>query len=77
MIVYGRNPVCEALRGRRTVLQVWATKNAAREDWLLRSTVPVVVTVAEEVERRCGTAAHQGVCAEVSPYVYLDASSVL
>ena len=29
VIVYGRNPVREALRGRRKVLRVWATKGAA------------------------------------------------
>jgi 23S rRNA (guanosine2251-2'-O)-methyltransferase len=75
--VYGRNPVREALRGRRNVLQVWATKNAARDEWLARSPVPVTVTDAEEIERRCGTAAHQGVCAEVTAYTYVDASTVL
>ena len=35
MIVYGRNPVREALRGRRTVKRVWATPGAAREEWLV------------------------------------------
>ncbi len=77
MIVYGRNPVREALRGRRKVLQVWATKNSAREEWLVRSPAPVSITLAEEIERRSGTATHQGVCAEVSAYSYADAAAVL
>ena len=34
MIVYGRNPVREALRGRRSVKRVWASTGAAREAWL-------------------------------------------
>ena len=36
MIVYGRNPVREALRGRRaaSVGEIWATSAAAREQWL-------------------------------------------
>ena len=34
MIVYGRNAVREALRGRRNVTRLWADKNAAREPWL-------------------------------------------
>ncbi|MGH2897656.1 MAG: RNA methyltransferase substrate-binding domain-containing protein, partial [Solirubrobacteraceae bacterium] len=36
MILYGRNPVREALRaGRRTIAEVWATERAlAREAWL-------------------------------------------
>ena len=64
MILYGRNPVREALRGRRasSVRDVWATPGAAREPWL--QGVAVRVLAAEEIERRCGSAAHQGVCAE-------------
>ncbi len=34
MIIYGRNPLREAIRGPREVLRVWATKNVAREQWL-------------------------------------------
>ena len=36
MILYGRNPVAEALRGRRarSIERVWATQRAAREPWL-------------------------------------------
>jgi 23S rRNA (guanosine2251-2'-O)-methyltransferase len=77
VIVYGRNPVREALRGRRTVYRIWATKNAAREEWLVASSVPVTVTQAEEIERRCGAATHQGVCAEVSAYAYADGGQAL
>ncbi len=35
------------------------------------------VVAAEEVERRCGSDAHQGVCAEVDPYPYADAAGLL
>ena len=34
VIVYGRNAVREALRGRRKVSRVWADTSAAREPWL-------------------------------------------
>jgi 23S rRNA (guanosine2251-2'-O)-methyltransferase len=34
VIVYGRHPVREAIRGPRTVTRVWVTKAAAREPWL-------------------------------------------
>src|SRR5690242_16080496 len=34
-VVYGRNPVFEALRaGRREVRRIWATSSAAKEPWL-------------------------------------------
>jgi 23S rRNA (guanosine2251-2'-O)-methyltransferase len=75
MIIYGRNPVREAIRGPRTVSRVWATKNAAREEWM-QATRPVVVA-AEEIERRCGSAANQGVCAEVSEFRYASVDDLL
>jgi 23S rRNA (guanosine2251-2'-O)-methyltransferase len=75
VIVYGRNPVREALRGPRTVVRVWATRNAAREPWL--DGQRVIVCSPEEVERRAGAAAHQGMCAEVSLFRYADAEALL
>jgi 23S rRNA (guanosine2251-2'-O)-methyltransferase len=59
LIVYGRNPVREAERGPRRVLQKW---EGLPDD---------------ELERICGSPDHQGVCAEVEPYVYADPDSLL
>ena len=73
-VIYGRNAVREALRGRRKVHRIWATEAAAAEGW---SGAPVSVVAADEVERRCGSDAHQGVCAEVDPYPYADAAELL
>ena len=75
MIVYGRNPVREALRGPRTVEHVWATSRAASEPWL--EGVEVRVAGAEEIEGLCGSPEHQGICAEAGPYRYADADSLL
>lgn len=75
MIVYGRNPVREALRGRRRVKRVWATGSAAREDWL--SGVEVGRAGDDELERLCGSPDHQGICAEAAAYPYADASELL
>ncbi|HEX2071089.1 MAG TPA: 23S rRNA (guanosine(2251)-2'-O)-methyltransferase RlmB [Thermoleophilaceae bacterium] len=76
MIVYGRNPVREALRGSRTVKRIWASRRALEsEDWL-RGSDPRVVDGAE-IERLCGSAEHQGVCAEVSTYRYADPDKLL
>ena len=77
MIIYGRNPVREALRGPRTVHRIWATKNTLREPWLGGARIPVEAVSAEDIERRAGSADHQGICAEVSAYVYADADSLL
>jgi 23S rRNA (guanosine2251-2'-O)-methyltransferase len=77
VILYGRNPVREALRGRRGsgVKEVWATSGAARESWL--AGVEVRTVAAEEIERRCGSEAHQGLCAEAGPYRYANADDLL
>jgi 23S rRNA (guanosine2251-2'-O)-methyltransferase len=70
LIIYGRNPVREALEAkRRPVKRIWATHpgqwpNAERAD-------------AQQIAARCGSDDHQGVCAEVGPYPYADADSLL
>jgi 23S rRNA (guanosine2251-2'-O)-methyltransferase len=76
VIIYGRNPVREALRGPRPVTRVWATHNAAREPWLAGGPRPAIVS-SEEIERLCGATAHQGVCAEVGPFRYAAAEELL
>lgn len=60
-LIYGKQPVAEAERGRRRVLQVWRTPE-----------VP-----AEELERLCGSPDHQGVVAAVDPYPYADRNQLL
>ena len=77
MIIYGRNPVREALRGRRRVARIWATKNTLREPWLGDARVPTLPATSDEIEARAGTSGHQGVCAEVEPYRYADSSELL
>jgi 23S rRNA (guanosine2251-2'-O)-methyltransferase len=77
VILYGRNPVREALRGRRArgVAQVWATASAVHEPWL--AGVQTKVCGADELERLCGSPAHQGVCAEAGGYPYVGAHELL
>jgi len=75
MIVYGRNPVREALRGRRRVSEVWATTGAAREPWL--AGMHVQLATGDEIAQRSGSDAHQGICAAAGPYPYADAAALL
>lgn len=77
MIVYGRNPVREAARGRRTVLRVWVTKHARREPWVAELDAVVEVATADELERRAGSPEHQGICAEVSEFHYAHAGELI
>ena len=77
MILYGRNAVREALRGRRahSVGEVWATQSTAREPWL--AGVRVQTSSAADIERRCESSAHQGVCAQAGGYPYVSAEELL
>lgn len=61
-VIYGKQPVAEAERGRRRqVLRVWRAPE----------------TPAGELERLCGSPDHQGVVAEVEPYPYAGSSELL
>ena len=76
MILYGRNPIREALRaGARPVHRVWATRGAAAEPWL--RDVDVLEARPEEIAARAGSEAHQGLCAEVGDYPYVDDAELL
>jgi 23S rRNA (guanosine2251-2'-O)-methyltransferase len=75
-LLYGRNPIREALRsGRRPVTRVWATTNAAREPWL--EGVLVEAADGDWLTARAGTDAHQGLVADVGPYPYVEGSDLL
>lgn len=70
MIIYGRNPVKEALEAkRRPVARIWALQPG---EW-----PGAEPASAGEIASRCGSADHQGVCAEAGPYPYADAHALL
>jgi 23S rRNA (guanosine2251-2'-O)-methyltransferase len=73
--VYGRRAVREALRGRRQVLELWATERAVQsEDWLKEQAKPrLQVKPERELTEAAGTRDHQGVLAFCEPYRYADA----
>ena len=71
--VYGRRAVREALRGRRQVLELWATERAeASEPWL-RDGPRLQVRPDRELTEAAGTRDHQGALAWCEPYPYADA----
>ncbi len=78
MILYGRNPVREALRGRRRAVErVWATEAAQQsEDWLAEA-AELHTADAAWIEERAGSTDHQGICAEAEGYPYADPARLL
>jgi 23S rRNA (guanosine2251-2'-O)-methyltransferase len=73
-LVYGRRAVREALRGRRQVLELWATERALKaEDWLAEAAPAPRLKPDRDLAERADTRDHQGVLALVEPYRYADA----
>ncbi len=71
-LVYGRRAVREALRGRREVLELFATeRSVAAEPWLAGAKPRV--RLDHDLSELAGTRDHQGVVARVEPYRYADA----
>lgn len=72
--VYGRRAVREALRGRREVLELWATDRALKgEPWLQELERPrVQIRLDRELSEAARTRDHQGVVAWCEPYKYAD-----
>jgi 23S rRNA (guanosine2251-2'-O)-methyltransferase len=72
-LVYGRNAVREALRGRRAVLELWATERAAAKlEWVSEGP-RVQIRRERELTEAAGSTDHQGVVAWCEPYRYADA----
>jgi 23S rRNA (guanosine2251-2'-O)-methyltransferase len=71
-VLYGRNPVAEALRAnRRAVHELVVGKGASKDFPRARVVAPDVL------DELAGTDAHQGVVARVDPYPYADADAIL
>ena len=71
--IYGRRPVREALRGRRQVLELWATERALSAEPWLEDGLRVQIKPDREISEAAGTRDHQGVLAWAEPYRYADA----
>lgn len=72
--VYGRQSVREALRGRRAVLELWASQRALEaEPWLRDLRPRPQVKPEREIGEAAETRDHQGVLAWCGPYPYADA----
>ena len=75
-LIYGRNPVREALRaGRRRIERIWVLPQLADADWL--AGCRVIPTHKAELGHMAGTSDHQGVVAQAEPYPYATVRDVL
>jgi 23S rRNA (guanosine2251-2'-O)-methyltransferase len=75
-VIYGRNPVREALRaGRRRIDPIWVLPQLADADWLAERRV--IVTHKAELGQMADTSDHQGIVARAEPYPYADVRDML
>ena len=82
-IIYGLNPVMEALRGTRRIFELFVAGTSAdkRLEKLLKLAaerkVPVRQREKADLNRLCGTDHHQSVALKVEPFPYADLDDVL
>lgn len=86
-LIYGRNPVREALRGKRAVRRIYlaaGTVGSALEqsvtNWASAAGKPVParrVLTPDELRELAGTSDHQGIVAEVEVYPYVEPGILL
>jgi 23S rRNA (guanosine2251-2'-O)-methyltransferase len=87
-VIYGKNPVKEALRGgNRPVERLWVVAGRPGEDLSAELRLeaqrngidlpPLRTALPEELQTLAGSFEHQGVVAEVGPYPYSDPDEIL
>ena len=81
-IIYGRNAVAEAIRSGAGVEKILMQKNIEGEGKKLfaiakKAKIPVQTVPKFALDKECGGAAHQGVAAIITDYVYSDLETIL
>ena len=77
-LIFGRNPVKEALRANR-VTKVFITSNFSDKEinLLLQEKKPYIKVISNsELDSKCH-GVHQGIMAEIKPYEYLDLDEII
>ena len=82
-IVFGRNPVLEALRGNRTVEKIYILKGS-REGSAIKilavakdKKIPIIEVDRQKLEKICSSSSHQGIAAAVNDFVYSSPREIL
>ncbi len=81
-IIFGRNPVIEALKSDRQIEKLVVIKNGEgsikRIEKMARdSKIPIQYVDKKALDRFAGSTKHQGVAAQTSPYKYYEVEDIL
>ena len=78
-LIFGRNPVREALRAKRTK-RIFITPNFSHKEILeliSENAIPKVIRNVKELDALSGGGVHQGIVAEIKPYEYFSLEYLL
>ena len=83
-LIYGRNAVLEALRGRRQLRRLLLAEGIKEDERIRRliqaaesASLPIARVSRADLDRRTAHANHQGVALEAGPYPYVDLADLL
>lgn len=82
-LVFGVNPVREALRGKREIFELYVQSSATdhRLEKILELArergVRVIRREREDLTRMCGSSHHQGMALKVAPFTYADLDDLI
>lgn len=83
-ILYGRNAVIEALRGRRKLYRLLLAPGVERQPRVAallreaqRRSIPIQRLAHNQLDELLGSVNHQGIALETSPYPYRDLAAIL
>ena len=78
-LIFGRNPVKEALKVKRTK-RIYITSNFSNKeilDLISENAVPKIIRNPKELDSLCSNGVHQGIAAEIKPYEYYSLEYIL
>jgi len=81
-VIFGRNPVLEALKSQREIEKLVVIKNGEGsikriERMARESKIPIQYVDKKALDRFAGSSKHQGVAAQTSPYKYYEVDDIL
>jgi 23S rRNA (guanosine2251-2'-O)-methyltransferase len=82
LIIYGKQPVYEALRSEHRISQIYIAREMDKKDSFKISNlaekkkIKIIKSRKSDLQRICGPVLHQGVAAKLDKYKYLDTKNL-
>lgn len=82
-LVFGKNPVQEAMKGKRQIYEIFLDKEMNTQfknyigKWAKQRSIPYQQVSADKLEQFAGNSGHQGILAKIEPFKYNTLTEVL